>query len=100
MRQRRECAAKRGERGELGKRLVRMDDETDAPKKQQEGGGRSLALMLVGLPVARRQVEEREGAEEEGAACEAGAGMELEDELQQLAEGDGEPVIERRIVEP
>jgi hypothetical protein len=101
VRQHRQRAGERGERRQLRHRLVRVHDEADAAEQEQRraraGGRRAL---LAGAPVARRHVQQPQRGEHEDAAREARGGVELEEALQHPAEGDAEPVVERRVGEP
>ena len=76
-----------------------MDHEAGRAEQQQERRRRGF-LPVLGNPITRRPIDQPERAEHEGAACEARGRMELEDELEQAAERDRHPVIQRRIVQP
>ena len=99
-RQHGERAAQRGEAGELRQRLVRVHDEADRADENQKRGCGGGAARLRGSPVARRPVEQPARREQERAAREPRRGVELDEVLEELPEGERHPVIQRRIVQP
>src|SRR5205814_2116153 len=98
-RQHGERAAQRGEAGELRQRLVRVHDEADRADENQKRGCGGGAARLRGSPVARRPVEQPARREQERAAREPRRGVELDEVLEELPEGERHPVIQRRIVQ-
>jgi hypothetical protein len=79
---------------------VRVHHEADRAQQHQHRRGGAAAPFALRGPAARRRVEAPEGGEDEERGGEPRGGMELEQRAQRAAEGEGDPVEERRVVHP
>ncbi len=100
LRQAGERGGNRGERGELGQRLVRVHHQAKRAEQEQHRRGRGDGRASRLRPAAAGEVGEIKRRGDERAARQPRRGVKFEQPAEQAAECRGDPVVERRIHQP